>query len=528
MAFKAIAPTPTAYKAIAPAPTAYKAFAPARKVYKAIAPARKVYKAIAPTPTAYKAIAPTATAYKAIALAPTSYKAFALASTSSKAFAPTPTAYKAIAPAPKVYKAIGLAPTAYKTIAPAPWFAAANALFSGVSQVSFPRTLQSMPRESGVRKRPKAKSGFLGVRANGNRWQAVISYDGRQHQLGTYDYKEQAAAAYDRAARQHKGHPLCRGSWKPVQQQGELQKKAATSQSLVTQELQKETATSQSAVTQELQKEAATSQSAVTQELQKEAATSQSAVTQELKHLRSEVERQNSVIDQLKADNDRLTRAEVERQNSIPAFAAASCAAASACIATVGAPPEAFAASFKDKLHKCRSYMEQVKMDIPVWQLTIDQLKADNDRLNRALKEKEGQEELEREPERPEPRARENEVLQQLGRTTNPERPHSNIEEDRAIGLGGLKAIICPPHVPPLVRYGSSLRQTIKEEEVERILDHSFQLTPQSTQSAAECPIPAANYHTSRRRRTRDTSSDRLVGSSKRHCSEWGSSATGS
>jgi hypothetical protein len=143
---------------------------------------------------------------------------------------------------------------------------------------------------------------------------------------------------------------------------------------------------------------------------EKEAAASQSAVTQELQDLRSEVERQNSIIDKLKADNDRL---------------------------------------------------------------------------NRALKEKERQEELEREPERPNQRARENEVLQQPGRTTIHERPHSDSEDDRAIGRGRIKAIVCPPHVPPSVHYGSVVCQAIKEEEVERILDHSFQLTPQSTQSAA-------------------------------------------
>jgi hypothetical protein len=119
---------------------------------------------------------------------------------------------------------------------------------------------------------------------------------------------------------------------------------------------------------------------------------------------------------------------------------------------------------------------------------SIDELKADNERLNqevRALKdaahEKERTEEL---------GARGNEVLQQPGWTTNHERPDIDREDDNcsAIGLGRTKASVCPPHVPPSVHFGSAVRQIIKEEEVERILNHSFQLT----QSATGNPIPAA------------------------------------
>jgi hypothetical protein len=118
---------------------------------------------------------------------------------------------------------------------------------------------------------------------------------------------------------------------------------------------------------------------------------------------------------------------------------------------------------------------------------SIDELKADNERLNqevRALKdaahEKERTEEL---------GARENEVLQQPGWTTNHERPDSDREDDNISAKAKTKkAIDCPPHVPPSFHFGSAVRQVIKEEEVERILTHSFQLT----QSATGNPIPAA------------------------------------
>jgi hypothetical protein len=52
------------------------------------------------------------------------------------------------------------------------------------------------------KKRPRPKPGFCGVGANGNRWQARINYDGQNHSLGSFDTKEHAAAAHDRAARQ--------------------------------------------------------------------------------------------------------------------------------------------------------------------------------------------------------------------------------------------------------------------------------------------------------------------------------------
>jgi hypothetical protein len=49
------------------------------------------------------------------------------------------------------------------------------------------------------------KTGFVGVRANGNKWQAQLWNDGKQRALGTFNTKEEAAAVYDKAVRKHRG-----------------------------------------------------------------------------------------------------------------------------------------------------------------------------------------------------------------------------------------------------------------------------------------------------------------------------------
>ena len=50
----------------------------------------------------------------------------------------------------------------------------------------------------------RPSSGFYGVSANAKRWQARIRYESKEHYLGTFPTKEQAAHAYDEAARKHR------------------------------------------------------------------------------------------------------------------------------------------------------------------------------------------------------------------------------------------------------------------------------------------------------------------------------------
>lgn len=53
--------------------------------------------------------------------------------------------------------------------------------------------------------KPRPRSGYFGVGAEGSNWSARIGYDGKQHHLGTFRTKEEAAASFDTAARKQKG-----------------------------------------------------------------------------------------------------------------------------------------------------------------------------------------------------------------------------------------------------------------------------------------------------------------------------------
>jgi hypothetical protein len=64
---------------------------------------------------------------------------------------------------------------------------------------------QVHPAPAFVPPRPRPKSGFYGVSANRKKWRDLLYYDGKKHQLGNFNAKQEAAAAYDTAARQHKG-----------------------------------------------------------------------------------------------------------------------------------------------------------------------------------------------------------------------------------------------------------------------------------------------------------------------------------
>jgi hypothetical protein len=62
------------------------------------------------------------------------------------------------------------------------------------------------PHQNSMNRRGQsAKSGFKGVYASRSRWMAILTVDGNQIYLGTFEKAEEAACAYDTAARKHFG-----------------------------------------------------------------------------------------------------------------------------------------------------------------------------------------------------------------------------------------------------------------------------------------------------------------------------------
>jgi len=64
------------------------------------------------------------------------------------------------------------------------------------------KNLRKCTRSENMRNRGKTKSntsGFVGVYAVGNRWQAMINYEGKNKYLGTFDTRSEAGRARDRA-----------------------------------------------------------------------------------------------------------------------------------------------------------------------------------------------------------------------------------------------------------------------------------------------------------------------------------------
>jgi hypothetical protein len=74
---------------------------------------------------------------------------------------------------------------------------AARAQHGEKAQLNFPAE-----GESGSRKSSKYR-GVAWCKRN-NKWTAQITYDGKRHHLGSFEDEEEAAKAYDRAARAHK------------------------------------------------------------------------------------------------------------------------------------------------------------------------------------------------------------------------------------------------------------------------------------------------------------------------------------
>jgi hypothetical protein len=75
------------------------------------------------------------------------------------------------------------------------------------AQLNFPQSNFPAEGESGSKNSSKYSSKYRGVcwYKRNSHWEANIQHDGKQHSLGRFEDEEEAARAYDRAARAHKG-----------------------------------------------------------------------------------------------------------------------------------------------------------------------------------------------------------------------------------------------------------------------------------------------------------------------------------